>query len=86
MPEEEGAKLRPEQAFDPEPEPVKCPVPMENTDRVLPVSVALRRGDAAADAAGFSYRGTLYVSLPEAAELLNLELAQEPGTVVLTAL
>ena len=82
---EAAARLKPEQAFDKEPEPAKCPVPMGNTDRVLPASVALRRGDAAADAAGFAYRGTLYVSLPAAAELLHLELAQEPDAVVLTA-
>lgn len=84
-PEGESPRLRPEQAFDPEPEPAKCPVPMGNTDRVLPESVALRRGDAAADATGFAYRGTLYVSLPEAAELLDLELTQASGAVVLTA-
>lgn len=85
LPEEKGEKLKPEQAFDPEPEPVKCPVPMGNTDRVLPETVALRRGDAAADVNGFSYRGTLYVSLAEAAELLNLDLAQDSDAVVLTA-
>ena len=86
-PEEQGDReeLKPEQAFDPVQVPIKCPIPMGNTERVIPASVALRSGEAAVTAAGFTYQGTLYVSLPEAAEVLSLELSQDAsGAIVLT--
>ena len=47
---------------------------MANTDRVIPARIELRREDATVNASGFTYRGTPYVSLPEAAELLSLDL------------
>lgn len=83
--QEDREELKPEQAFDPVQEPIKCPIPMGNTERVIPASVALRSGEAAVTAAGFTYQGTLYVSLPEAAEVLSLELSQDAsGAIVLT--
>ena len=53
---------------------LKDPAPMANTDRVIPARIELRWEDATVNASGFTYRGTPYVSLTEAAELLSLDL------------
>jgi len=71
---DEGTKLETEQAFWSDVEIPKDPVPMANTDRVIPARIELRWEDATVNASGFTYRGTPYVSLTEAAELLSLDL------------
>ena len=71
---DEGTKLETEQAFWSDVEILKDPAPMANTDRVIPARIELRWEDATVNASGFTYRGTPYVSLTEAAELLSLDL------------
>lgn len=51
--------------------PVRLPVPMNDTDRVLLSGIQLQNGGASADVPSFTYRGVPYVMLRPAARLFD---------------